>query len=95
MLNSRIKSLISLIVISAILLFSNSSNLLAQQNIVAGRFILASCDVSITADESTVTSKGITYTGNVKVLVGFANLKLDKITLVKKKNGKCELVSDD
>ena len=95
MSNSLVKSLISLLLVSAILFFSNSSNLQAQQNTVSGRFILASCDVNITADESTVTSKGIMYTGNVTVLVGFANLKIDKVTLVKKKNGKCELVSED
>ncbi len=95
MFNLQIKSLFSLVLIIAVLLLSVSSNLQAQKQNDSQRITLQSCDVSISADESTVTSKGITYTGNVKVLIGFANLKIDRITLIKNKNGKCELVSTD
>lgn len=58
------------------------------------RIELSSCEINISADRTYPNKNGITYSGNVKVLIGFANLRVDKVTLVKKKDGSCELVSD-
>lgn len=55
---------------------------------------LPSCDVTITADEIYTHENGITFSGNVKVLIGFANLRIEKVTLVKRKDGRCELIPE-
>ncbi|TQV84455.1 hypothetical protein [Aliikangiella coralliicola] len=55
---------------------------------------LPSCHVNIKADRSHESDSGTVYTGNVRVLIGFASLRTDRVTLVKKKNGKCELISE-
>jgi len=82
--------------ISLILLFSVvyfiSTSVTAEIYGKNSKIALPSCEVSIIADEYSVNHKGITYSGNVKVLIGFANLRIDKVTLVKKKDGKCELI---
>jgi len=93
MFSQSIKSLATITLSSSCLFILNSANLLAQKHVDVQRLSLPSCDVSISADDSTISSKGITYSGNVKVLIGFANLRVDRVTLVKKKNGECELVS--
>lgn len=54
---------------------------------------LRHCDVRIVADEITKHKGGTTYAGNVKILIGVANLRLSKVTLVKAKNGSCRLVA--
>lgn len=54
---------------------------------------LRSCDVLITADQVSKNKEGVTYSGNVKVLIGLANLRLSKVTLIKNKNGSCRLVT--
>lgn len=58
------------------------------------RILLPSCDVIITANEFQTTEKGTTYSGDVRILIGFANLRVNKITLIKKPDGHCELVSE-
>ena len=93
MFDIQFKNLTTLLLCSIILLGIKFTNVQAQQSMAYQKISLPSCDVSISADETLITSKGITYMGNVKVLIGFANLRIDRITLVKKKNGKCELVS--
>ena len=74
--------------------FGDTGPVAAANSQTSNRFILPSCDVSITADKTLPHKQGVTYIGNVKVLVGFANLRLDKATLIKNKDGRCELVTE-
>jgi len=59
----------------------------------SNRMQLPSCNVTVTADRAFKKDGAITYSGNVRILVGFAQLRLEKVTLVKKANGQCELVA--
>ncbi|MGX5174178.1 hypothetical protein ACUR5C_09170 [Aliikangiella sp. IMCC44653] len=55
---------------------------------------LPSCNVTITADQATNSSQGKIFEGNVKVLIGFANLRAHKVILIKQDNGRCLLLSE-
>ncbi|MET1253740.1 hypothetical protein [Aliikangiella maris] len=93
MVNSKQKGLKSCLMIGLAMLFQAFS-LLAAQIDNESTIMLPSCDIVVTADEIYTHENGITYSGNVKVLIGFAHLKIDKVTLIKKENGQCALVPE-
>lgn len=58
------------------------------------KLYLDTCNVNITADSVRTNDNVTTYSGNVKILVGFASLKSNKVTVIKKPNGSCEVITD-
>ena len=55
---------------------------------------LPSCEVNIIADSSEENANVTTYTGNVTILIGFASFRTEKAAIVKKKDGKCQLIPE-
>lgn len=86
-----IKSLSYVIPFTCIFLVSGSH---AAKIKTAHKFHLDTCSVNITADNKQTKRNRTTYSGNVEVLVGFATLKSDKVTVIRKPNGACEVISE-
>ncbi len=55
---------------------------------------LDTCSVNITADNQQHIQNKTIYSGNVTALVGFASLKSNKMTLIRKADGSCELITE-
>ncbi len=85
-------SKLSFVVVTAFLFVSNHAEAAKQKT--GHRIQLDSCNVEVTADSIQIQNNKTNYSGNVKVLVGFASLKSDKVTVVKKPNGACEVISE-
>ena len=85
-------SKLSFVVVAAFLFASNNAE--AAKSKSGHKIQLDSCNVEVTADSIEIQHNKTTYSGNVKILVGFASLKSDKVTVVKKPNGACEVISE-
>lgn len=57
------------------------------------KLYLDTCNVNITADSVQTNDNVTTYSGNVKILVGFASLRSTKVTVKKNPNGSCEIIT--
>lgn len=54
---------------------------------------LKSCKLNIRADQISYYNRSIRYSGNVQFLYGLANVKMDKVILVKMEDGSCQLIA--
>jgi hypothetical protein len=75
-------------------LFLVSSFVIAGQGNHSPAIFLKSCKIDIRADKVFNRSGSIDYYGNVQFLYGLANVKTDRVTLIKYKDGSCKLVAN-
>lgn len=77
------------------LLFCLSLNsLLSAQSEHSPSIFLKSCKIDIRADKVYNRSGYTDYYGNVQFLYGLANVRTDRVTLIKNKDGSCKLVAN-
>ncbi len=70
-----------------------ASSVLASPNNSTSVISLKTCKLDIRADQISYHYRLIIYSGNVRFLYGLANVKMDSVVLVKKKDGSCQLVA--
>ena len=78
-----------------VILFSLSFNsVLAGQSEHSPSIFLKSCKIDIRADKVYDRSGYTDYYGNVQFLYGLANVRTDRVTLIKNKDDSCKLVAN-
>ena len=93
MLKNNLQNLFASALVAG-LTFSSLPPVEAAKNNKYHAIDLPTCEVNITADNSEERANVTTYTGNVTILIGFASLKTEKAAIIKKKDGKCQLIPD-
>ena len=89
----QVKHIILLSTLILILSLS-SSYLSAGQSEHSPSIFLKSCKIDIRADKVYSRSGYTDYSGNVQFLYGLANVRTDRVTLIKNKDGSCKLVAN-
>ena len=69
------------------------STLMTAQNEGHSFIALKSCEIEISADQVFYHQDSISYSGNVQFLYGLANVKADRVVLIKKKDGTCHIIA--
>ncbi len=82
------------LIIGTILLVCSSFHAAAGQSEHSPSIFLKSCKIDIRADKVYNRSNSIDYYGNVQFLYGLANVRTDRVTLIKNKDGSCKLVAN-
>ncbi len=70
------------------------NSVLAGQSEHSPAIFLKSCKIDIRADKVYNRSGYTDYYGNVQFLYGLANVRTDRVTLIKNKDGSCKLVAN-
>jgi len=71
-----------------------TSSAYANSNGNLSPIYLKSCKIDIQADRIDSHNDSVDYYGNVQFLYGLANVKTDRVTLVKNKDGSCMLIAN-
>jgi hypothetical protein len=80
--------------IFAILVSLSANSVNAGQSEHSPSIFLKSCKIDIRADKVYNHSGYTDYFGNVQFLYGLANVRTDRVTLIKNKDGSCMLVAN-
>jgi len=80
------------VILSGLLIITPSAH--ANSNSNLSPIYLKSCKIDIQADRIDSHTDSVDYYGNVQFLYGLANVKTDRVTLVKNKDGSCMLIAN-